>query len=125
MAEFAITAQHILLVEDHAATLEVMARLLRRDGHRVVAANNVEEALRAGREHRFDVLIADMGLPDGSGWDLLATLRESHPVIGIALSGYGMERDVQRARAAGFSVHATKPVDLATLRRLIAGALGG
>lgn len=117
--------QRILLVEDHADTLKVLARLLRADGHHVVTACCLQEALRAGRKRKFDLLIADIGLPDGSGNDLMVALRKKHALRGIALSGYGMEADVSGCHRAGFAVHATKPVALARLRSLIVQVLEG
>ncbi|MFP5284955.1 MAG: response regulator, partial [Thermoanaerobaculia bacterium] len=61
----------------------------------------------------------DLGLPDGSGLDLMRELGARHGLRGIALSGYGMEEDVQRSREAGFETHLTKPVNLETLREAI------
>ena len=70
------------------------------------------------------LVISDLGLPDGSGYDLMRKLRADHRLRGIALSGFGMEEDVRRAEEAGFSRHLTKPVDfdllLSTIRELLA-----
>lgn len=103
----------ILLVEDHEHTRQVLARLLQRAGHRVVTAANVEEAVALAHSANPppEVLISDLGLPDGSGIDILRRLRDSGLQIpGIALSGYGMEDDVLRTREAGFAAHLVKPV---------------
>lgn len=116
----AIRPLRLLVVEDHASTLQVLVLVLRRDGHRVVSATTVTEALGAAARDTFDLVISDLGLPDGSGIELMQQLRSRHGLAGIALSGYGMEEDVARSRAAGFQQHLIKPVQLADLRRAVA-----
>jgi PAS domain S-box-containing protein len=109
----------ILLVEDHAPTRQVLARLLDRAGHRVISASSVTEALEMQAKHTqpLDILISDIGLPDGSGIDLMEQLRQQGIFIpGIALSGYGMDEDLQRTRAAGFHSHLVKPVKFEQLQ---------
>ncbi|ATC63139.1 hypothetical protein CMV30_03745 [Nibricoccus aquaticus] len=110
----------LLVVEDHVTTLNALLRLLRRDGHQVVAAMSVAEALAAAAENTFDLVISDLGLPDGTGTELMEKLRASHGLRGVALSGYGMEEDLTRSAAAGFIAHLTKPVAIAELRRVVA-----
>ncbi len=103
----------ILLVEDHAPTRTVLAQMLRSRGYRVLAAGSLAEArtcVRSGRE--FDLLISDIGLPDGTGYELMAELSAQRPLKGIALTGYGMEHDLADSRAAGFRAHLTKPVGI-------------
>ena len=78
-------------------------------------ANTVAAALDAVSERAFDVLICDIGLPDGNGYELMTELRGSHGITGIALTGYGMEEDVSRSQAAGFITHLTKPVTVQAL----------
>lgn len=112
----------LLLVEDHASTLQTLRRLLARDGHEVTAAGTVAEALSAAAAHPFDLVISDLGLPDGTGAELMAQLRDRHGLRGIALSGYGMEEDFDRTRAAGFVAHLVKPVHFAELQRTLAAA---
>jgi PAS domain S-box-containing protein len=109
----------LLLVEDHEATLAVLTRLLTRAGHTVVGAMTLAEARRAAAAGPFDAIISDMGLPDGTGAELMVELRERHGLRGIVLSGYGMEQDVQRSLQAGFSAHLVKPVDFNELRRAL------
>jgi signal transduction histidine kinase len=109
----------ILLVDDHEDTLEFMSRYLALCGHDVMTASNYEKALSAGVEHKFDVLISDIGLPDGNGYELMRALQAFSPVKGIALSGYGMKADIDRSLAAGFAAHLTKPCDLAILNATI------
>ena len=68
----------------------------------------------ASREN-FDLLISDIGLPDGNGYELMEELRGRHGLVGIALTGYGMEEDVNRSHAAGFMTQLTKPVSVQAL----------
>jgi len=101
----------ILLVEDHVDTSAAMSRLLSRIGHHVRTAGTVRAAIDAARSESVDVVISDLGLPDGSGHDLMRLLRDVGPVRGIALSGYGTDDDVRRSHDAGFDTHLTKPTD--------------
>ncbi len=110
----------LLLVDDHVNTLQTLGVVLRRDGHHVITATNIAEALGAAAANKFDLVISDLGLPDGLGTELMKTLRATYGLRGIALSGYGMEADVARSHEAGFTVHLVKPVPLAELRRSIA-----
>jgi len=109
----------LLLLEDHEPTLQVLARLLTRAGHQVVPVGTVAAALAAAKAGTFDAVISDLGLPDGTGFDLMAELRDTYGLQGIALSGYGMEEDLRRSREAGFMTHLVKPVDFGQLRRAI------
>jgi PAS domain S-box-containing protein len=109
----------LLVVEDHRATLDVLKRLLTRDGYYVVGASTVAAALEAARATNFDLVISDLGLPDGTGTELMTQLREEHGLRGIALSGYGMEKDTERTREAGFIAHLIKPVDFNQLRHTL------
>ena len=110
----------ILLVEDHADTARSLARLLREMGHSVVVAANVQDAIRATEDDTHDLVISDLGLPDGTGHDLVRRLRNSRPVKAIAVSGYGMESDVARSYEAGFLAHLTKPIKFNDLAAAIA-----
>ena len=109
----------ILLVEDHEDTNRSLTRMLRRRGYEVHPANDIRSALDIAARKQFDVLVSDIGLPDGSGIDLLKALRAKRDVFGIALSGYGMEEDIRRSGEAGFSHHLVKPVDLNKLDSII------
>jgi signal transduction histidine kinase/HAMP domain-containing protein len=112
-------AMRILLVEDHEDTNRSLTRLLRRRGYDVQSAVDVKSALELSTEHQFDVLISDIGLPDGSGIDLMQKLSSERPVFGIALTGFGMEEDIRKTREAGFKHHLVKPIDLTKLDLLI------
>jgi CheY-like chemotaxis protein len=101
----------ILLVEDHLDTRETMTKLMRRWGHEVEAASTVAEALAVPDCERFDLLVSDIGLPDGTGHDVMIELKRRSPkLIGVAMSGFGMEEDLMRSHRAGFVRHLTKPV---------------
>jgi PAS domain S-box-containing protein len=109
----------VLLVEDHEPTLRILEKLLRRLGHRVTGVSSVASASVAAEQDGFDLIISDLGLPDGSGLDLMRQVRERYAGRAIALTGYGMESDVAASREAGFTEHLTKPVDLAALKAAI------
>lgn len=110
----------ILLVEDHPDTARALARLLKVFGHEVRIADSVGAALQAVAARPFDLLISDLGLPDGTGLDLMRQMRQSTPMRAIVLSGFGMEEDVRRSLRAGFAAHLTKPVSFAQLELTIA-----
>ena len=93
---------------------------MQRDGHEIVTAATIDGALAAAKVNTFDLVISDLGLPDGSGTELMEKLRASYGLRGIALSGYGMEEDLVRSRQAGFVTHLVKPFSMAELRRVIA-----
>jgi PAS domain S-box-containing protein len=114
-------ALRILLVEDHADTAAAMADLLDLIGHRVTVATSVAAglAVAASAEGGFDLVLSDIGLPDGSGLELMRELVRLYGLPGIALSGYGMEDDLRKSREAGFSLHLTKPVTLQTLKEAL------
>jgi len=111
----------ILLVEDHDDTRRSMARLLGRN-HHVCDVESIALALAAAQTQSFDLVISDLGLPDGSGLDLMRRLRQQHGLTGICLTGYGMEDDLAQSNEAGFRLHLTKPVDLRKLETAIEDA---
>jgi signal transduction histidine kinase/ActR/RegA family two-component response regulator len=100
----------ILFVEDHADTAQVMASILENNGYQVRVAGSIAAALSLATDP-FDVLVSDIGLPDGSGVDLMRELRGRGAFPAIALSGYGGAQDVKRSRASGFRRHLIKPID--------------
>ena len=109
----------VLLVEDHLDTRQIMTRLLKRFGCVVVSAGTVAEALELAAAQTFDVLISDVGLPDGSGTDLMRELKSKYGLRGIALSGFGMDDDLARSKEAGFEAHLTKPVNVHALEEAV------
>jgi PAS domain S-box-containing protein len=100
----------ILLVEDHNPTRLALERLLIRRGHRVAAAASLAEARTLARRNQYDVLVSDIGLPDGTGYELMIELRHACGIVGLALTGYGTEGDIALAKDAGFLAHLTKPI---------------
>jgi CheY-like chemotaxis protein len=112
--------RRILVVDDHGDTLRSMKLLLRRLGYEVLTAENMTDALRIAATEPFDILLSDIGLPDGSGLELLRRIRETRNVPALALSGFGMDEDLERSREAGFSDHLTKPVSIDRLQNAIA-----
>jgi PAS domain S-box-containing protein len=113
-------SRRILLVEDNGDTAATMASLLEAFGYQVVCAGDVRQALKAIDANEFDLLVSDLGLPDGTGVDLMHELRRrGNTVKGIALSGYGQVEDLRRSKEAGFSAHLIKPVDVDALLEAI------
>jgi CheY-like chemotaxis protein len=98
----------------------VLLRLLERSGYQVGHADSLATAEQLADAGGFDLLISDLGLPDGSGLELMRKLRERYGLSGIALSGYGMDEDRAASKAAGFVEHFTKPVDSERLRSAVA-----
>ncbi|MEY2496161.1 MAG: hypothetical protein QOJ45_2653 [Verrucomicrobiota bacterium] len=110
----------ILLVDDHPDTCAALERLLTLRGHGVATANSVGAALETAAQSSFDLLISDVGLPDGNGMELLRRLRAVQPIRGIAISGFGMDADIGKSLEAGFAEHLVKPVKLEKLEAAIA-----
>ncbi|MEO6876452.1 MAG: PAS domain S-box protein [Opitutaceae bacterium] len=117
--QVSIRVLRLLLVEDHETSRTVLTHLLSRRGHTVTTAATVQEALTCFGAAPFDAVISDLGLPDGSGLDLIREMQRQRPVFAIALSGYGMEEDVRQAKEAGFAAHLVKPVKADKLFQLL------
>jgi signal transduction histidine kinase/CheY-like chemotaxis protein len=113
----------LLLIEDHADTLQVMTEVLEEEGYAVVTAASCQQALSQDMSE-VDAIISDLGLPDGNALELLPRLRETRHVPALVLSGYGLPSDVEASRAAGFERHLTKPVDLRQLLQALSELLG-
>ncbi len=111
--------RRLLVVDDHHDTCVGMKMMLERRGYAVAIANSAEQAVKKASEENFDLIISDIGLPDRSGYELMQELRATKDLRGIALSGFGMENDVTRARDAGFSEHLTKPINFERLELAI------
>jgi two-component system CheB/CheR fusion protein len=124
-AQRVVRSLRILLVEDHGVTAKLMRMVLTSDGHSVEAAGDIATALELAGRHAFNLLLSDLGLPDGSGHDLMRQLRErGHTFPGIALSGYGQEEDIRRSREAGFAAHLTKPASREAVIQAVASVTG-
>ena len=109
----------ILLVEDHEDSRRVLGKLLESFGCTVFSAGTVGEALLMAENRSFDLLVSDIGLPDGSGMDLMRAIGSRQKIKGIALSGFGQADDLRRSEEAGFEVHLTKPVNFQALQEVI------
>jgi CheY-like chemotaxis protein len=115
----------ILVVEDHVDSAALLERLLTRMGHAVATASCVREAEALAAARRFDVVISDVGLPDGDGCALFRSVRAMYPVKGIAVTGYGAADDVAACRQAGFDAHLVKPVMFDQLKAALDGVCNG
>jgi len=114
----------ILAVEDDRDWLEAIYRLLVFHHHDVTPARTLKDAVRLCIKDKFDLVVCDIGLPDGDGWELARIARESG-CPAIAVTGYGMASDVEKARSAGFAEHLLKPylIDdlLSAITRVVPG----
>lgn len=120
----AVSRGRVLLVEDHAPTRITLQNLLVRRNFEVVPAGSVAEARTAMEKETVDFVISDIGLPDGTAYDLMTELRTHRGLTGIALTGYGMESDIARSHAAGFVIHLTKPLRVQSLDEALAKVTG-
>ena len=109
----------ILLVEDHQDTRRALSRLLIHFGHNVVTADNVEGAVALLASNNIDAVLCDIGLPDGSGYEVASEARAKGHIKTIALTGFGTEQDVQRSKEAGFDFHMVKPVNFQELQKIL------
>jgi two-component system CheB/CheR fusion protein len=114
-----INTLDILLVENHPDTAKYMRMYLENIGHRVYAAKGVREALERLNDTLPHVLISDIGLPDGTGWELMERAQLPASVYTIAMSGFGTATDRNRSTAAGFRYHLTKPFEPGELERCL------
>jgi PAS domain S-box-containing protein len=113
----------VLVVDDMKAAAFVLSSLLAKLGHRVETARHAAAALDAVDKQRPDVVFSDIGMPDIDGYELARRLRQMPNMAGVvlvALTGYGQEKDRQRAVEAGFDYHLVKPVSLGALEELMA-----
>jgi two-component system, chemotaxis family, CheB/CheR fusion protein len=117
-------ALRILLVDDHQDTCIALERLLVRRGHLVAATHNVRSAMEAAVRNRFDLLISDIALPDGTGTEFMTWLRAISGIPGIAISGFGMNGDIEKSLEAGFAEHLVKPVKMEKLEAAIDRVIG-
>jgi len=118
-------ALKILLVDDHHDTCAALEKLLARCGHLVAVTHDVRSAMDAAVRNKFDLLISDIALPDGTGMDLMIQMRAMANVPGIAISGFGNNGDIERSLQAGFSQHLIKPIKLDNLEAAIDRAVTG
>ena len=119
----AIRPLRILLVEDHQDTCTALEKLLIRRGHLVAATHTMRSAMETAARNQFDLLISDIALPDGNGAELMTYLRAISGMRGIAISGFGMNGDIERSLEAGFAEHLIKPVKMENLEAAIERAI--
>ncbi len=112
-------ALNVLLVEDNQETLRYLTLMLKKRNYNVVPVDRLSAALAAAGKAKFDLLISDIELPDGTGIELLHGLGGGRTLPGIAISGFGSEEDLQQCAVAGFAEHLTKPIDLNRLESAI------
>lgn len=109
----------VFIVENHDDTRFLLGMLLEQLGHTVFSAASVQEGIDAIPGAACDVLISDVGLPDGNGWELLQRLGDERPRYAVAMSGFGMSSDRARSLEAGYRHHLLKPVEPMQLERLL------
>ena len=115
--------RRVLVVDDHQDTCTGMKMMLERRGYEITVAYSAEQAVQKAHNQDFDLLISDIGLPGRNGYELMRELRESKGMPGIALTGFGSEDDISKARAAGFAEHLTKPINFERLQEAIQSLL--
>ena len=112
----------VFIVENHPDTVFGLRMYLDVLGHEAHVAHDMKTALKMAREIEFDVLLSDISLPDGDGWELMRRLSAERPITGIAMSGYGMQSDIAKSKAAGFIKHLIKPMLPEELERALTAA---
>jgi signal transduction histidine kinase/CheY-like chemotaxis protein len=116
--------RRIVVADDNPDTVESLKTLLQLDGHEVFAARDGEQALEVAVSTRPEVILLDIGMPKMNGYEVAKKIRASPwgaQITLIAISGWGQVKDVQRATAAGFNHHLTKPIDHGDLQSLLQG----
>ena len=114
-----VKSLRILVVEDHGDTRQVLSRLLTHFGHEISIADSTLKALEIIGSKEFDVVLSDIGLPDGSGYDIISQAKLKQPLTGVALTGFDKAEDIRRSKEAGFDFHLTKPIDFHELRSVL------
>jgi CheY-like chemotaxis protein len=109
----------ILIVEDHGDTRRTLSRLLSYFGHEISVADSRQSAMQMIAAKKFDVLLSDIALPDGSGYEVVAEAKQQQGVKTVALTGFDRDEDIRRGKEAGFDFYLTKPVDFAELRTVL------
>lgn len=116
-------SKRVLVIEDNVDAAEALGMFLEVIGHAVRIAHSGRDGVALAREWRPEIVLSDIGLPgEMDGYQVARALRAvtGTPAYLVALSGYGQQQDKERAMAAGFDAHMTKPVDAAALERLLA-----
>jgi CheY-like chemotaxis protein len=114
--------RRVLIVDDDVDAAEALGELLSDSGHEVATAHDGPQALGHARLCRPDVVLLDITMPEMDGYEVARRMRDDLGLCDallVALSGYGEDRHLRRAREAGFDQHVIKPVDTATLEKLL------
>lgn len=106
----------VIVVEDHADVAECLRGFLTAIGYKVYIAPDVASARALAKAIEFDVLLSDLRLPDGTGWELVEELKAEQPIRAIAISGYNAADNIERSRRVGFLDHLAKPLVFDELR---------
>jgi CheY-like chemotaxis protein len=115
-------ALRILVIENHADTLQSLKLYLEESGHQVSTAMTIAQARALLEAKECDVLICDIGLPDGNGWELYESIKQQRPIFAVAMSGFGQNADSARSRTAGFRYHLLKPFRAAEIDKILSEA---
>ena len=107
------------MVEDHPDTLKYLRLYLEQLGHEVGGAATRGAALELIRAGEWDLLLSDIALPDGTGWDLIESLGDHRPPVAVAFSAYDSPADVRRSLASGFQQTFSKPLQPEKLDQLL------
>ncbi len=113
----------ILLVDDHESSRVSLERLLVRRHFKVLQSDTVKGGMAAFARHHFDLLIADISLPDGTGYDLIRAIKPKAPLVSVALTGHGSAGDIEQTSKAGFAIHLTKPIRMEVLDKALKEAV--
>jgi CheY-like chemotaxis protein len=114
----------VLLVDDHLDGLEITARLLRMEGYEVVTASCCADAIQQARKSHMDLVVTDLGLPDGTGMDLYAQLKQLYPIKGIAMTAHGEKWFLDGAASGEFARYLLKPFVFSDLLGAVREGLG-
>jgi PAS domain S-box-containing protein len=119
-------AGYLLVLDDEPGIATMMARMLRRDGHTVVALTNPQEALAAIERERFDLVVTDLGMPAVSGWEIAAAAKRRDPTTRVVVAtGWGTDLDPDPAASASVDAVLPKPFQFQRLRELVRAVLAG
>ena len=114
---------HILVAEDYSSVAELIQMSLEAQGYRVSVTDSLANAVSVAERWRIDLLLTDLRLGDGMGWDLLAKIQKTQPVPGIVMSGYSDQAYIDFSKEAGFLEYLVKPLDENKLCEAVSRAL--
>lgn len=113
----------ILVVEDHGDTRRTLSTLLSHFGHQISVADSCQSASQMIHAKDFDVVLSDIALPDGTGYEVISEAKTRQHITGVALTGHDSAEDIEKGKKAGFDFHLAKPVDFHELRTVL-GQIG-